>query len=76
MGTTINISDSEWKIMKVLWEQPNLTLRQIFEGLADSEWSYTTVRTMVSRLVEKKAIGADRTLINNFKYYPLVSESE
>lgn len=71
----INISDSEWKIMKILWESPNLTLRQIDSSLPESEWSYTTVRTLVTRLLDKGAIGADRSIANNFKYYPIVSES-
>ncbi|MCI9063864.1 MAG: BlaI/MecI/CopY family transcriptional regulator, partial [Clostridia bacterium] len=51
-----NISNSEWKIMKVLWETPYITLRQIYEKAGVSEgWSYTTVRTLVTRLVDKEA---------------------
>lgn len=73
---TLNISDSEWKIMQVVWAEPNLTLRQIYEKLADSTWSYTTVRTLVTRLVEKGALDADKTIPKNFKYYAAVSETE
>lgn len=71
-----NISDSEWAVMNVLWEEPNLTLRQIYEKVADEKWSYTTVRTLVTRLAEKEIIGADKTKAGNFKYYPLVSERD
>ena len=71
----LSISESEWKIMKVLWEKPELTLKEIAAGLEDTEWSYTTIRTLVTRLVEKGAVAADKTS-GNFKYYPAVSESE
>ena len=71
-----NISNSEWKIMKVLWETPYITLRQIYEKAGTSEgWSYTTVRTLVTRLVDKEAAAADKSG-GNFKYYPLLSENE
>lgn len=73
---TISISDSEWKVMKVLWKKPKLTLRQIFENLTDTDWSYTTVRTLVTRLSDKGAILADKSEAKNFKYSPAVSESE
>jgi len=73
---SINISDSEWKIMQILWSEPGLTLREIFDRIGDSSWSYTTVRTLVTRLSEKGALDADRTVARNFRYHPAVSESE
>ncbi len=72
-----NISDSEWKIMKILWEEPYLTLRQIDERVKEkSGWSYTTVRTLVTRLTEKGAAAADKSHPGNFRYYPLISEED
>lgn len=71
----ISISESEWKVMKILWEKPELTLKEIAAALEDTEWSYTTIRTLVTRLMEKGAIGADKTS-GNFKYYPEVSEGD
>lgn len=75
MQKNLNISESEWKIMKVLWEKPNLTLKEIAENLSDSDWSYTTIRTLVTRLAEKGAVNADKSA-NNFLYSPAISESE
>lgn len=75
MAKQKNISDAEWKIMKVLWKEPLLTLRQIDERVRDAGWSYTTVRTLVTRLTEKGAAAADKNGAN-FRYYPLLSESE
>lgn len=72
----LSISESEWKIMKVLWERPNLTLKEIAASLDETEWSYTTIRTLVTRLMEKGAITADKSSTNNFRYYPDASENE
>ncbi len=71
----MNISESEWKIMKVLWEKHDLTLKEITARLPDSNWSYTTIRTLVTRLLEKGAISADKQS-GNFRYRAAVSESE
>lgn len=80
MTKQISISDGEWRIMKALWqgedEEPDkkMTLKEIAEAVADSGWSYTTVRTMVGRLVEKEAITADESHPRNFLYSPAISE--
>ena len=62
--------------MKALWqsEDKKMTLKEIAEAVADSGWSYTTVRTMVGRLVEKEAIEADESHPRNFRYSAAVSE--
>ena len=71
----MSISESEWKVMKVLWEKPDLTLREIAASLEETDWGYTTIRTLVTRLMEKGAIAADKSS-SNFRYYPAVSENE
>jgi len=71
----LSISESEWKVMKVLWEKPDLTLREVAARLKETDWSYTTIRTLVTRLMEKGAIDADKSL-SNFRYFPAVSENE
>ncbi|MBR0598778.1 BlaI/MecI/CopY family transcriptional regulator [Sinanaerobacter chloroacetimidivorans] len=71
----IHISDSEWKVMKVLWEKPDLTLKEISAKLEDTKWSYTTIRTLVTRLMDKGAIKADKTS-SNFLYSPAIAEKE
>ncbi len=52
-----------------------LTLRQIADAVEEHGWGYSTVRTMVGRLVDKGAIGADRSNPGSFSYYPAVSEA-
>ena len=71
-----NISEAEWKVMRVLWERPNLTLKEIADSLKDISWGYTTIRTLVSRLLEKGVIGADKSAVSAFKYFPVALETE
>lgn len=71
-----NISEAEWKVMECLWKKDSLTLKQISEELTDTKWSYTTIRTMVTRLMEKGAIAADKSSTANFKYYAVAPEKE
>jgi len=70
------ISESEWQVMKVLWGENPLTSRQIIEALSPkSTWKPKTIRTLLNRLLKKKAVGY-KTKGRVFQYYPLVTESE
>lgn len=71
-----NISEAEWRIMDCLWSESNLTLKQIVENIDNTEWSYTTIRTMVKRLMDKGVIGADKAQSSNFKYFTLAEEKD
>ncbi|WZL72905.1 BlaI/MecI/CopY family transcriptional regulator [Clostridiaceae bacterium 35-E11] len=70
------ISDSEWKIMKILWTVAPASASDIIESLKKAtNWRPTTVKTLLSRLVKKKAVGFEQ---NNrtYYYYPLITEDE
>ncbi|WP_180270733.1 BlaI/MecI/CopY family transcriptional regulator [Sporanaerobium hydrogeniformans] len=70
------ITEAEWKIMRILWNHAPITLKEIIKELKrEINWSNTTVRTLVVRLMEKEFIGADKTAAN-FKYYPLIDKGE
>ena len=70
------ISESEWQVMKVLWGESPLTSRQIIEALSSkSTWKPKTIRTLLKRLLKKKAVGY-KTKGRIFQYYPLVTEAE
>lgn len=71
-----NISEAEWKVMECLWEEKNLTLKQIVEKLDSKDWSYTTIRTMVTRLMDKGIIDADKSQTSNFRYFPIAREKD
>jgi BlaI family penicillinase repressor len=76
MTASIQISDAEWEIMKVLWEKPGLTASEVTDHLADSkQWHAKTVRTMLSRLEKKGALQV--TVVDKlYRYRPLRSREE
>lgn len=66
------ISDAELAIMEVLWEESPLTATDIAQRVKPHrEWSITTVKTLLSRLVTKKAIDNKREG-RRFLYSPIV----
>lgn len=70
------ISDSEWKVMQILWRAPGTSLSSIVESLADSGWSYSTIKTLLKRLVDKGFVSVDRSVGNNFRYTAAVEEAD
>jgi BlaI family transcriptional regulator, penicillinase repressor len=59
--TERDLSDAEWEIMKVLWRDGAMALGEICAKLPDGEkWAYSTVRTFVSRMVDKGWVSARR----------------
>jgi len=74
--TAVQISESEAKVMKVLWKEEPLSTEQIFDQLAAAEdWHISTVKTLLSRLVKKGALAAEADG-RRFLYRPLVSQRE
>ncbi|QJE97011.1 BlaI/MecI/CopY family transcriptional regulator [Luteolibacter luteus] len=52
-----NISESEWSVMEVLWESAPRTASDVARALKEpTGWAENTVRTLLSRLVEKGAL--------------------
>lgn len=70
------ISDSELEIMKLLWKSEEaLTSTEIREELQRSMgWEATTIKTLISRLVNKEAILQEKRKV--FYYSPLIPERE
>jgi BlaI family penicillinase repressor len=66
------ISEAEWRVMKPLWAKSPQTGNQIVQSLSGViQWSPKTVRTLLGRLVRKKALGCKRQG-REYLYYPLV----
>ncbi len=70
----MKLTQAEWQIMNALWEEHPATARQIMSRLPkDVKWAYTTLKTMLSRLVEKEAVSENKRS-NTSVYEPLVSQ--
>ena len=75
MSNRISISESEWQVMKIIWNDPPQTLQEILEKLKHTDWSKTTIQTYIARLVKKGALSTKRQG-KGYLYYPAISESE
>jgi BlaI family penicillinase repressor len=70
------ISESEWSVMHALWEAGEATANEVVERLSDSTtWKPKTVKTLINRLVQKKAVGFEKKG-REYLYRPLVNEEE
>jgi BlaI family penicillinase repressor len=71
----INITESEWKVMQIIWNTPYLTLGEIKKIMDETiVWDKTTINTLLRRLKNKGVVGAKQARYN--QYYALVSEQE
>jgi BlaI family transcriptional regulator, penicillinase repressor len=69
------ISDAELTIMEALWLESPLTATDVAARVANNrEWSLTTVKTLLSRLVAKRAVSHNVDG-RRFLYSPLVERS-
>jgi len=70
------ISEAEYAVMEILWEDAPATASQIAEQLEDSrDWSLQTVKTLLSRLATKGAINHERDG-RRFLYMPVLRKSD
>ena len=54
MARDANISDAEWQVMEAVWSLGAAPAAAIIEELAESTaWNHRTIRTLLTRLVEK-----------------------
>ena len=57
MKKTIRLSEAEWTVMQVLWDEPPKTLMQITHALSEQKnWAKTTVMTLLNRMEAKGAV--------------------
>ena len=75
MQAHISISESEWVVMKIIWDEPPKTLQDILSELKHTAWSTTTIQTYLARLVKKGALTTKRQG-KGYLYFPAISESD
>lgn len=69
-NTKAELSKGEWSLMERLWERGHGTATDLQKLLADQQgWAYSTVKTMLDRLVEKGLVNA-RRVGNVYEYSP------
>lgn len=73
---TPKISDAEWTVLKAVWQLQAPTAREVVEKLeGEADWKPKTIHTLLSRLVQKGALGTERPG-REYVFKPLVTEQE
>ena len=58
---SVELTESEWSIIKAVWETEPCTAPAIQERLSKSTgWHYSTVRTLMDRMVSKGLLSAKK----------------
>ena len=62
MKYNTGLSENEWYIMQILWENSSVTLRELCDSLKDSKgWTKHAISSFLKRMQEKGAITADES---------------
>ena len=70
------ISEAESIVMDVLWREHPLGAEEVVAALADStDWQEATVKTLLNRLLKKRAIAAERDG-RRYLYRPLLKRED
>jgi BlaI family penicillinase repressor len=70
------ISKAEWEVMKIFWESAPITANEIIEKLQGYvSWQPKTVKTLIGRLLKKKAIAFEKN-DRTYRYYPIISKED
>ena len=64
----LELFDSEWAILQVVWEHEPCAAPTVQEELVqDKGWAYTTVKTLMDRMVKKNLLSVEK--IRNLHLY-------
>lgn len=69
------ISEAEWEVMKVLWEQSPRTANEVVETLKEQKWTAATIRTLIGRLTQKGVVRFQKSG-REYLYEPLISRAD
>ena len=70
------LTEAEWQVMRVVWEHQPCAAPAVQEELqAVRDWSYSTVKTMMDRMVEKGLLKTEK-IRNLFLYRSTITRSQ
>jgi len=72
----MSISEAESVVMDVLWRKHPLTAEEVVAALSDTtDWQEPTIKTLLNRLLKKRAIAAQRDG-RRYLYRPLLVRAD
>src|SRR5271170_5948915 len=76
MSKIPKISEAEWVVMEVVWRKHPVTALEVVQQLAaHTQWQDQTIRTLLRRLIRKKALSF-RAEGKVYYYSPTVSREQ
>ena len=76
MGQLPQISEAEYEIMKILWEEYPLSTNEICERAQQTHsWNQKTIHTLLSRLNNKQVISYEKRG-RMYYYFPVISQNK
>lgn len=70
------ITDAEWAVMRVLWQEHPLTAKAVHARLEPvTHWTALTVKTLINRLYEKGVLTRQK-VSRAFEFRPALAESK
>ena len=76
MGKLPQISEAEYEIMKILWEEYPLSTNEICErAQKNHSWNQKTIHTLLSRLNNKQVISYEKRG-RMYYYSPVISQNK
>ncbi len=70
------ITDSEYSIMKILWNsEKKMTVSDVVRALDGNDWTPSTVSTFLQRLLKKNVVSCEKKGNTNL-YYPILKQND
>lgn len=70
---TPELSKAEYDILRILWKDGRLTVREVHDQVYDiHKWAYTTTKTMMDRMTKKGLLEREK-YHGIYLYKPLIS---
>ena len=76
MSDKPEISNAEFDVLDVLWDDHPATSNEVISRLNDKkDWHEKTVKTLLGRLVKKEVLGFEKQQ-RQYLYYPLIARED
>ena len=73
----LQISEAEIEVMKVLWEAGDMSAKEIITEIEKTNnWKPKTIQTLITRLVAKGAVSAEKKDAKSYLYSAAVKREE
>jgi BlaI family transcriptional regulator, penicillinase repressor len=70
------IGDLQLKILRVLWQRPDISVRDVYGELgAEGKWAYTTIATMLKKMEARKLVSHE-LVDRKFVYRAAIREDD